>query len=99
MSPLTGHAVWHGEGAWMCRGSAARQVPVLIDSVVAKVQVERGGKGAAVRRDLASEEERVAAARERSRRADERSRLAEAQRLEARLGLEQVRDWLLVELA
>ena len=39
MSPLTGQAGWQGEGAWMCRGRAARQVPVLKTSVDPVVQV------------------------------------------------------------
>jgi len=39
MSPLTGQAWWHGEGAWVWRASAARQVPVLKTSVEPVVQV------------------------------------------------------------
>src|ERR1035437_4636870 len=45
MSPLTGHAPWHGAGALICRASAARQVPVLMTSVLPVVQVL--GTGAA----------------------------------------------------
>ena len=34
MSPPTGQARWHGDGACTWRGIAARHVPVRIDSVV-----------------------------------------------------------------
>ena len=39
MSPFTGQAAWHGDGAWMCCGNAARHVPVLNTSVVPVVQM------------------------------------------------------------
>src|SRR5450759_3935392 len=39
MSPFTGQAAWHGEGACMCCGNAARHVPVLNTSVVPVVQM------------------------------------------------------------
>ena len=51
------------------------------------------------RAQLAEEERRVAAGRERMRQADQRLRAAEVAELEARLGLEALREGLLVELA
>ena len=48
MSPFTGQAWWQGDGAWMWRGSAARQVPVLKTSVEPVVQIGGSTAGPAV---------------------------------------------------
>lgn len=76
---------------------AARVEATLEDATRALAELEAAE--AATRVELAAQEGRMAAARQRVREAEERARVAQAAQLEARVGLDQIRDGLLVELA